>query len=179
MFLQVITRTFGARPKALARNQEAMRAQTDPDFDHTIVVDPNPRGPVMADRNLAAFEATGDYVWVLDDDDLCTRPTLVAELKAIAEREYPDVIMVRAYHGLWGTLPRDENWQRPPVKGNVGWSCYIVRGQVWNAHREFIPVMAGADYYLLEHLWNAPGLRWYWHDVTAAYYPTQSDGAAE
>lgn len=179
MFLQVITRTFGKRPLALARNQDAMRQQSDPDFEHTIVVDPNPRGPVAADRNLATFEATGDYVWVLDDDDLCIRPALVEELKRITANKAPDVIMVRAYHGIWGTLPSNANWQHAPVLGNVGWSCYILRREVWNEQRKNIPVVPGADYYLLEHLWNTPGLSWYWHDVMAAYYPTQSDGASE
>ena len=178
MFLQVITRTFGKRPAMLARNAESLAAQTDPDFSHTIVMDDQARGCEWANRNLATVPATCEYVWVLDDDDLCCRPGLVAELKEIVRKEQPEVIMLRAYHGEFGTLPSDANWQKEPVLCNVGWSNAVIRADVWNRHREQITDVYAADYYFLVYLWHV-ALRWYWHDVTAAYYPQRSIGAAE
>lgn len=177
-FLEVITRTFGKRPAMLARNAESLAQQTDPDYEHTIVMDAQARGVAWAVANLATIEATGEYVWVLDDDDLCCRPTLIAELKAITKDIQPDVIMVRAYHGNFGKLPSDANWQQRPVLANVGTSCYIVRSDVWNAHRNAWVERYDGDFWFIDHLWDAE-CSFYWHDYTAAYYPQRLIGAAE
>lgn len=177
-FLQVITRTFGKRPGLLKRNVESLANLSDPDYEQTIVLDDQARGCPWANRNLATVSATGEYVWVLDDDDLCCRPSLITELKQIVRKEQPEIIMLRAYHGNFGTLPSDGNWQRMPVLGNVGWSNAVVRADVWDRHKEQIVERYEADYYFWVYLWNV-ALRWYWHDVTAAYYPQQHNGAGE
>ena len=86
--------------------------------------------------------------------------------------------MVRAYHGNFGTLPSDANWQKEPVLGNVGWSNFVVRADIWDRYHEQIEERYEADYYFIAYLWHV-ALRWYWYDVTAAYYPQQSSGAGE
>lgn len=177
-FLEVITRTFGRRPAMLKRNAESLAIQTDPDYEHTIVMDDNERGVAWAVGNLATIEATGEYVWVLDDDDLCCRPTLIAELKAITDLIRPDVIMVRAHHGKFGTMPNDANWLNRPELGNVGTSCYIVRRDVWNGHHDAWTERYDGDFWFIDALWNLQ-CSFYWHDHTAAYYPQQSIGAPE
>ena len=179
-FLDVITRTFGARPIMLQRNLDSLTSQTDMDWTRRLVIDDAAHGVAWAVGNLATVEAQGEYVWVLDDDDVCARATLVAELKTIAYMErWPDVIMVRARHEKFGLLPDNGNWEQRPVLGNVGTSCYIVRGDVWNAHRQAWQARYDGDFWWIDHLWQQPGLRWYWHDVTAAWYPQQSIGAPE
>lgn len=178
-FLEVLTRTFGKRPQALRRNQNSLRTQTDPDMQHTVIVDEVGRGVAWANGNLRNIIATGEYVWVLDDDDRCMRDTLVAEIKEIAAREQPDVIVMRAHHAVFGLLPNKEHWQRAPVCGQIGWSCVAVRGEIWNAHRQAHDESYAGDYVFIRHLWDTPGLKWYWHEYTAAFYPVQSRGAAE
>ena len=177
-FLQIITRTFGERPAMLRRNIESLATQIDPDYEHTIVLDDQTRGSSWANRNLATVEATGNYVWVLDDDDRCCRPQLIVELKEIAHMGHPDVIMVRASHAVHGTLPNDANWRHAPVLANVGWSCYIVRAGAWEAHRDKIVESYDADFWWIDALWNAR-CSFYWHDVIAADYPQQSIGVPE
>jgi hypothetical protein len=179
-FLEVITRTFGQRPRRLADNLESLKQQTDRDWMRTLIVDDERRGVAWAVGNLRTVEATGDYVWVLDDDDICSWPQLVDDLKRTAEEaDWPDVIMVRALHERYGLLPSDDHWEQPPVLGNIGTSCYVVRREVWNAHRAAWVERYDGDFYFVEHLWQQPGLRWYWLNVIAAYYPQQSIGAAE
>jgi len=179
-FLEVVTRTFGQRPGMLQRNLHSLTSQTDPDWTRRLVIDDAARGVAWAVGNLGTVVATGDYVWVLDDDDVCARATLVAELKTIAHMErWPDVIMVRALHEKFGMLPSDGNWEAAPVRGNVGTSCYVVRRDVWNAHRMAWLERYDGDFWWIDHLWHEPGLRWYWHDVLAAWYPQQSVGAGE
>lgn len=144
------------------------------------MIDDARRGVAWAVGNLRNVEACGEYVWVLDDDDLCSWPSLVAELKEIAaEHDWPDVIMVRALHERFGLLPSNDNWEQAPVLGNVGTSCYIVRRDVWNAHRAAWVDRYDGDFYWIDHLWHTPGLRWHWHNEIAAYYPQQSLGEAE
>lgn len=178
-FLEVITRTFGQRPTMLQRNLESLTSQTDPDWTRRLVVDDAARGVAWAVGNLATVVASGEYVWVLDDDDVCARATLVAELKTIAYVERPHVIMVRAFHERFGLLPSDANWEQAPVRGNVGTSCYMVRADLWNRTHDLWVRRYDGDFVFIDALWRMSGLRWYWHDVTAAWYPQQSVGAPE
>lgn len=177
-FLEVLTRTFGQRPNMLTRNVVALASQTDPDYMHHMVVDHERRGVAWAVGNLANVEATGEYVWVLDDDDLCSRSTLIAELKDIVTELQPDVIMVRALHEEFGMLPDQRNWRRQPVLGNIGTSCYIVRREIWNKYRSRWDARYDGDYWFIQSLWDQE-CEFYWHDVIAAHYPQQSIGAPE
>jgi glycosyltransferase involved in cell wall biosynthesis len=179
-FLDVIVRTFGKRPAMLERNLASLAALEDSDWRRVLVVDDQARGVAWAVGNLATVQISGEYSWVLDDDDLCCRPSFLGELRTIAATEnWPDVIMVRAFHERFGLLPDNTHWQERPVCGQVGTSCYIVRGEVWNAHRAAWQARYEGDYLWIDYLWQQPGLRWYWHDVTAAWYPQQSQGAPE
>jgi len=176
-FLQVITRTFGRRPTLLARNQASLAALEDADWEQTLVVDEVGRGVAWANANLGTVPATGDYVWVLDDDDVCVAPGLLAHLKA---HSGASVIVCRATHVQFGVLPHDKHWERAPVLGDCGWSNLFVRGDVWEAHRGALAqcgVYEG-DHRFATRLWAA-ALPWAWCDIVAAHYPRVSAGASE
>lgn len=176
-FLQVITRTFGARPTLLARNRASLAALDDSDWEQSLVVDTVGRGVAWANTNLATVKATGEYVWVLDDDDVCANPALIGTLKA--HRGAP-VIVCRATHARFGVLPHDAHWGGPPVPADFGWSNLFVRSDVWEAHRQFLAQcdVYEADYLFAAHLW-AEAAPWQWCDVVAAHYPRVSAGAGE
>ena len=72
----------------LAANQESLRRQTSEAWIQTVLVDDLGRGVEWANQRLGAYAPmlAGDYVWVLDDDDLCTRPTLVEEIAEIVSK---------------------------------------------------------------------------------------------
>jgi hypothetical protein len=175
MFLEIITRTFGKRPTWLAENQASLAGLTD--CAQTLVIDEQGRGTTWANQNLATVPATGEYVWVLDDDDVCVHPALVADLQALAPF---DVCMVRADHAVFGVLPHEEHWRNPPVLCDIGFSNFVVRGPVWNAHRAKFATwdVYWADFMFIEHLFRQ-NLNIIWHDVIAARYPRRSLGAAE
>lgn len=176
-FLQVITRTFGARPTLLARNRASLAALEDADWEQTLVVDEVGRGCAWANANLATVPATGEYVWVLDDDDLCAEPALLAHLRRYAGAP---VIVCRATHAVFGALPPASRWGGPPHLGACGWSNLFVRRDVWEAERGSLArynVYEG-DYRFAAHLWAA-AQPWAWCDVVAAHYPRRSAGAAE
>jgi hypothetical protein len=177
MFLEIITRTFGQRPGLLARNQASLAALTNPDWQQTIVMDDVGRGCAWANANLATVETHGDYVWVLDDDDYCACPDLIERLRPYASAY---VILLRAEHALFGTLPHENNWRRRPVLCDIGFSNFVVRGDIWNLYRtEFTKLaMYAADFHFIDLLWRQ-NFPFVWLDVVAAQYPQRSLGAAE
>jgi hypothetical protein len=177
-FLEILTRTFGQRPRMLRRCTDSLKDLHDPDWVQTIIRDEQGRGVAWANRNLASVDATGDYVWVLDDDDICCYHDLIGELKELVASSAPDVIMVRCYHAKFGMLPADDLWGQRPMMGTVGSSNVIVRREVWNEHRDGWREVYAGDFWFINRLWDA-GLQWAWHYQTACYYPQQSNGATE
>lgn len=141
-FLEVLTRVLATggrvrRPTLLARNQESMTAQTDPDWIQTLIYDYEGGGVAAANVRLRTQGASGEYVWQLDDDDLCVMPGLVAELKRLASIYEPEVFVVRVDHGeQMGILPPDGDWERNLHRYLVGGSSLIVRSDMWYAHRD-------------------------------------------
>jgi hypothetical protein len=180
-FLEILTRTFNARPHLLRINQDSLQRQTVPDWMQTLLIDDVGRGIDWASENLAAYapNLVGEYVWILDDDDTCILSTLVAELKAIAAANDPDVIMLRMDHGAGRCLPGDDTWLEPPVLGQIGCSAFVVRRAVWQAHA--VAMAHGhyaSDYDLIAAIWKSQPTV-YWHDVVASRVMRQSFGRGE
>jgi hypothetical protein len=181
VFLEIITRTFNARPQMLAINQASLRRFTDPDWTQTLLVDDAARGIGWASRNMAAYapNLVGKYIWVLDDDDVCIYPPLVEELKFIVADSDPDVIMVRMDHGMGRILPEDLMWSLEPEMGRIGGSAVIVRRAVWQAHAgAWASDRYTSDFDFITALWEGQHSI-YWHDVVASRVMKQSYGQPE
>jgi hypothetical protein len=179
-FLQVLTRCY-RRPRLLWSNIRSLEAQTDSDWQQTFLVDGEGRGVGAAQAALANYApyVTGEYVFILDDDDKLIRPTLVQEVKAIVSEHRPGVVMVRMDHGNGRILPDDGHWQREPRLSYIGCSAYIVRRGLW---QRFAPVFGGAEYTsdfsFIDAIWgSAPDI--YWHDVIASQVQRTSMGLPE
>jgi hypothetical protein len=191
-FLEVLTRVY-KRPQMLAINMESLRAQTDPDWIQTFLVDDVGRGIGWSHEHMGAYapNLVGDYIFVLDDDDMCTCHTLVADLKRIAAEHDPDVIMVRMEHKDGVVLPGPALWGGDElVYGQLGVSAYIVRRSVWQAHAgAWTPGWYGSDFSFISSVFgNNPALGlapWiqpphiYWHDCIASRVQRQSFGEPE
>lgn len=179
-FLQVLTRCY-QRPTLLMQNINSIAAQSDPDFEHTLLVDGEGRGVGAAQAALANYAAyvRGRYVWILDDDDLCVDAGLVAELKAIAAEHDPDVIMVRMDHGPRGVLPDNTHWQKPPAMSWIGCSAYIVRRELWQRHAHaFASATYNSDFDFIDAVFRGdPEI--YWHDRIVSQVQRISLGAPE
>ena len=177
MFLEIITRHLTTRPIMLTQQQASLAILTDSDWMQTLLIDDIGRGVPWANANLAicAPRLAGDYIWILDDDDLCIYPPLVNDLKAIVAKRDPDVVFVRMDHGADGILPDDENWGHAPVYGHIGTSAFIVRRSIWQAHACAWVAVRESDYTFIAHVWAA-GPRVYWHDVIASRIQRCSEG---
>ena len=114
-FLEVVTRCY-KRPKMLKHNIDSLLAQTCDDWQQTLIIDEEGRGVGASYLEMARYadELEGDYIWILDDDDMCIRKTLVDELRRIVIDHDPDVIMLRMNHLERGILP-SSNWKEYPL----------------------------------------------------------------
>ena len=180
-FLEVVTRTY-KRPAGLARNRASLAAQSDPDWTQTLLVDDIGIGVEAANARLADVEPVGDYVWVLDDDDYCTRDDLVERLKSIvyAMLTPPAAIVVRMDHGSLGVLPDvGRFWGMVPPEGGIGCSALVTRADVWRQYREWWRTgRYAADYdFTAAVLRNETHVVWV--DVVASAVSRRSVGRAE
>lgn len=179
-FLEVLTRAY-RRPTMLAVNQASIAAQTSPDWVQTLMIDEIGIGIGAAAEAMAAHAPclTGRFIWVLDDDDMCIRPTLVEELQAIDDDEGPDVIMLKMDHGPLGILPDDNHWQRPPVYGYIGVSAFVVRRELWQQHAPALrPGQYHSDHRFIASVFEARP-KVYWFDVIASRVQRISNGVPE
>ena len=168
-FLEVLTRAC-KRPRMLAANQASLRAQTCGDWVQTLLVDEVGRGIGWSHENMAAYapHLVGDYIWCLDDDDLCILETFVADLQLAGATQNADLIMVRMDHGPLGILPPDALWGQRPVRNHIGMSAFVAARSLWQrwAHK-MVPGKYDADYELVSALFDHAE-RVIWLDVVAS-----------
>lgn len=135
-----------------------------------MLVDAQRAGVGASHRLLATHEPLGAWLWVLDDDDECVHPGLVADVRRLAgEKRGLQVVMVRMDHGQpLGVLPDAAVWERAPVHGHLGVSSYIVRRDMWKAHRAaWLSLRYQSDYDFIADVWQS-GPVVVWHDVIAS-----------
>jgi len=133
-FLTIVTGTY-RRPKMLAKCIESVEAQTDPDWEH-IFLDGEEGGGIHGfHTRLGKYQDrySGEYIYVLPDDDMLIDPEFVAGLKAICEAHNPDVVMVKADKLELGIMPSDVCWELLPIYGQIDLLNYVVRAPLWKA----------------------------------------------
>ena len=179
MLIEVLTRCY-KRPHMLRINQASVDAQTNPDWQQTLLADEVGRGIGWSHRRLAAYapHLEGDYIWVLDDDDECVRPTLFAEIRRLVATHDPDLILVRMDHGPLGILPSDEYWGKPPFEGQIGTSAAFVRRGLWQQCADSWSDRYAGDFDFLAAVF-AQTTRVFWHDVIASRVQRISRGMPE
>jgi hypothetical protein len=179
-FLEVITRCY-ERPKMLKHNIDSLLCQTCDDWTQTLLIDEVGHGVGWSYQEMArqADELEGDYIWILDDDDMCIRNTLVDELSTIVTDRNPDVIMLRMNHLQRGILP-SHTWGQYPRMGDIGCSAFVVRRDVWVKHSvEFERGDYSNDYYFISAIFDDSTVDIFWHDVIASQIQKISMGKPE
>lgn len=153
--LTIITRTFGGRPLGLAANVASVERQARRDeIQHLIVVDSEGRGVGWAQENLRHVrDIRGDYVMLLDDDDLLVVDDLIQGLeRQVADS--PEVVIVQMDMGGGNIVPSGSHWQSQPEHSTIACSCYILRRDVWNEHvADFTPTYDG-DFNFIDAVWK-------------------------
>jgi glycosyltransferase involved in cell wall biosynthesis len=165
-FLTVVTRCY-RRPKLLDRNLESLAMQSCQDYQHLFIIDHVGEGVGAANKALSLANPAGEYVLVLDDDDLFTDPDAIAMLKEYAVTE-PDLIVFKADHGELGILPSARVWHRRPRPGEIGSCDFVTRCDWWQRHIAAFGAPEQGDYAFLMSMWaDAPAVTWLDHQLTA------------
>ena len=153
-FLSVVTRCY-KRPTMLARNIASLEAQTAPDYEQLFIVDDDGQGIGWANCQFYEHrdEPQGDYILMLDDDDMLARNDAVMLLRAAAASG-PELIMhgFRYVEGI--ILPtegvRENKW---PTITQVGTSCFTTRRDIWYDNIEHFGIPTAGDYNFLYKTW--------------------------
>lgn len=178
--LTIVTRHLGSRDKEFQRLAESiavnwspsvMEAYMDiiagslkasnaiaPDVWHVVYVDNVGLGWLECSKVLEQEKdmVRGHYVWILDDDDICTSPALALILKRVKAEHDSDVILVRNLltHPHLGNIifPSDPLWNAKDISqltiGSMGSSNIIVKNQIY---KDYIKFFATVD--RREHDW--------------------------
>jgi hypothetical protein len=163
MFLTLYTPTY-KRPRQLMECMASVAAQTlVSEIEHVIIADYVGLGVDGMYKRVPnhAPGTTGQYVYLLADDDCLADPRAVENLQAFVRGcgEPPDVIACRDIKGgrhlpdFWGEAPRCGYFDL----GNM-----IVRGDVWRGHCDMYGKRYEGDFDLASYLWKR--FDWAWWD---------------
>jgi len=183
-FLSILTRTY-KRPEALKQCKRSIAMQADQDLEHVIIRDTVGVGCVEAYRLLLNVQPRGEYVMILDDDNLLARPWVVSDLKAAARAYDPDVIVLKMQGAEFGILPDSYVWQGVPVGGHIGSCNVVVKLHVWDACIWSIATdgegggpVYHSDFIYLQEVWRYTQ-RIHWMDKIQVVVSQVSRGAME
>lgn len=179
MLLEIVTRHLYTRKLQLKRLEKSLAGQTSQHFIHTILVDDVGVGVEKANVTLREFAPsfTGDYIWLIDDDDIIINETIVADLEQIAEEFKPDVIMILVKHPSGeGRLPPSELWMRRPEINQISMSNFITRRDIYQANAEAFKEQLCADFNFVNSIFE-DDIEVYWHPVEAVKVIEASRGA--
>jgi len=138
-FLTVITRVHPKRPNLVKKTIESIKNQSDDDIQHLLVYDPTENGigfPGANDMIARAVGIEGDYVTVLDDDDIFSSKTFIADLKKLIEKRPIDLVIGKVRYGKNVLPPESEFKQEKIVLSKIGSTCAIVRRDLWDKNKE-------------------------------------------
>jgi hypothetical protein len=131
-FLDILTRHMPQRKYMLRANDACLKAQSDPDFKQWVLVDEKRRGWQHAAAMLmdVAPKLKGEYVLILDDDDLMINSEAICLLKE-ATQSQPAAVIFRGWHDDLGVLPGVDVWMRRPRLATIGAFDFITRRDVF------------------------------------------------
>ena len=112
----------------LAANIVRLLVQTSQDYQHLLICDDVCAGVEAANGAMATrdwADVQGDYVMVLDDDDVLNDTDIIELLQNAIKQYRVDLLGVRMDHGPLGVLPPDDLWPGEPVRGRVGCSAVV------------------------------------------------------
>jgi GT2 family glycosyltransferase len=113
-------------------NKASLCMQSCQDFEQLLMIDGQGGGWKHAAEMLAdlAQDAAGDYVLILDDDDILLNADGVRLMKEAAQSQ-PAAVIFKGWHADLGILPNDNTWMRRPRLAQIGSFDFITRREVF------------------------------------------------
>lgn len=156
------------RPRALKRNRASIRQQSDKDYTHILIIDDIGRGRLWANQQfyINRHRVTGDYVFLLDDDDYLVYIDFIKAIRQIVKTQAPDVIMVKMQTHAH-IFPKPDVWKKHIIMGSIGTSCFCISNQVYQRHIKAFGRTSCGDYHFIKEVFNH-NYKIYWFDKIVA-----------
>lgn len=166
-FMSFVTRCCN-RVQPLERCIKSVNKQTSQDFEHIFLVDDTGKGYAYANAQFFRHKekVTGDFVFLLDDDDYLIEPNFIKYIKDIVIRSSPDVIMVKMQTEAH-IFPMKNVWKKKPISGSIGTSCFVVSNKVYQRHIKAFAQSCGGDYHFIKEVFNH-NYKIYWFNKIVA-----------
>jgi len=172
--LSVVTRCC-MRPELLRENVESVRKQTARFVQQIFIVDRHRQGISWANKQLHEKRnfVTGDYVFILDDDNILPDNEFWEYASLVAEyADTPEVLVTLALRPSGQRVfPGHEDWvNKNLVKARTNAHCYVVRSDIWKKHIISFgtpTTHSGAWQFPEAMLKHKPPYRWKWVEVIA------------
>lgn len=154
-FLEVITRCY-KRPKTLELNKQSLLKQSDQDYKQTFLIDDIGIGVPKANRglHLVAPKLTGDYIYILDDDDVIDYPYFIEDLKIGCSILNPALIIVKFYCINYGILPPNDMWYKKPELSKISMSSFVTRKDIYQKYSDYFHEATAADYNFVTNVYD-------------------------
>lgn len=160
-FLTIYTPTY-KRPRLLAECMASVAMQTVPPLEHIIVADYIGIG-IAGVYNDIAQRATcfnGDYVYVLQDDDVLKDPLVIEDFYKEVYESQPPVVIARNYKGK-RLLPDKGYWEREPKQNHIDLGGFIIRDDVFYENRVNFGRRYEGDFDFIHSLWGKYPFFWW------------------
>lgn len=179
VFLSILTRHMPHRAPQLNLNRASLLAQSCRDYEQILLVDDQRRGWDYAAQMLikGAGQAIGEYVLILDDDDLMLNVNGI-QLLSEATIARPAAVIFKGWHGDGlGVLPGVDAWHRRPRQGAIGCFDFVIRRDVFEAK---MPEAASGgynhDFALIDSVYEAHSHQIGWLDSVICAVTRRSIG---
>jgi hypothetical protein len=164
-FLTIVFRCTN-RPAGIRRALEALRAQSDQDYQLLCLIDDKGRGIPWANKNLKYTKqhVKGEYVYMYEDDDQLQYVDFVKDLKRIVSDTQADVVMCKAL--IWDKVfPTALVWQNKPIISQIGTPCFAVSNKVYQRHVHAEDVQKCGDFHFISDVWTKGYRTYWWNEV--------------
>lgn len=178
-FLSIVTRHHPRRPFLFRQHKGSLEQQRDQDFEHVVLVDEVGRGVPWANGMFyrERHQVKGDYVFILDDDDVLITDTFVEDMKQIVVDHSPDIIMIRGF--IRDRLyPTEEVWQKEPKFAHIGSFNFVVKRDLWLKHIKRWDIARGGDFNFIRDAYK-DAKKVFWQDEVYSKTVVVSRGADE
>jgi len=172
-FVSFVTRTCN-RPRQLAHNIASIKAQTDQNYEHLVLVDDAGEGLHRANQLLGEEKerVRGTYVMVLDDDDILISTGVVSEAKHIwTFKGKPEVIVFKVWR-LTEVVPTASGWRLEEYdesrKSHRVCNCYLVRKDLYMKTIDAFGVPVAGDQSWQRALFGQAKSFFWWDAIVSA-----------
>ncbi len=184
-FLTIITRRMeGKRSDHFSKHKESVLSLTDMDFQELFIIDTVGIGMHAANAafQLAVPSISGEYVFLLDDDDFLTNKNFIGLLRSEARGKNSDVVFFKnkILTGYEDQIyPRPCSWNTGHLgRARIGGSCFIVKKWVFEKYIHHFAKPSFGDWHFITEVMKDPDIRASWLDVVMFETGKVSRGAS-